>query len=329
MRHKIALVIHALHGGGAERLMSQLASRWSTQHDVHLLTWSSPQSDSYPIADQVQRHSLGLLRESRHFVDALLSNTRRIKRLRSKLRELEPDLMLSFCDRTNIVAMQASRGLAAARWISEHSNPAEQHLGWLWEKWRQRTYRDCDGCTVLTPDIADWMSAIVPADRIRVIPPSISIPKFSEQVSATASGEPRDEQNGAGTNSLPAHLTANRKRLLFVGRLSAEKRVDRLLNAWRQIESRLANWELVIVGSGPEEESLRKAAENCSRVVMTGWCDKPAIYYQAADLFALPSDYEGFPVALLEAMAQGLACISTDCTGALDEINHPEPCVIR
>ncbi|MFN3190365.1 MAG: glycosyltransferase [Aureliella sp.] len=318
MSRKVALVIHALHGGGAERLISQLASRWAELHEVHLLTWSEVDSDQYELAAQIQRHSLGLLRESRGPVDALVSNLRRVKRLRSKLREIDPDLMLSFCDRTNIVALQASGGLRAAKWISEHSNPARQHLGRIWEKWRQRTYRNCDGCTVLTPDIAEWMSALISPDRIRVIPPSISLPPHLDNLSKAAS---------RGATPLPQTLTPDRKRILFVGRLSAEKRVDRLINAWKQLEAKLPEWELVLVGGGPEESNLRTRAREQTRVIFTGWCDRPSRYYENADLFALPSDYEGFPVSLLEAMAHGLAGVATNSTKALEQINHPEPCV--
>ncbi len=138
---RIALTIHALFGGGAERLMAQLAARWSEAgHDVHLVTWSGTETDQYRVPIQVKRHGLALLSESSSRLRGIAANVRRIRVLRNTLRRIEPELIVSFCDQMNIVTLQAARKLAAPVVIAEHSNPAKQKLNRLWEYWRSRVY---------------------------------------------------------------------------------------------------------------------------------------------------------------------------------------------
>ena len=113
-RKRIALVIHALHGGGAERLMSQLAARWSHNHDVHLITWSKIETDKYTVPKYVTRHGLDLMRPSSNAIQGIFANFKRVRELRRCLSKISPDFVLSFSDQTNIVTLQATSKLSRA-----------------------------------------------------------------------------------------------------------------------------------------------------------------------------------------------------------------------
>jgi GalNAc-alpha-(1->4)-GalNAc-alpha-(1->3)-diNAcBac-PP-undecaprenol alpha-1,4-N-acetyl-D-galactosaminyltransferase len=327
MSRRLALLIHALYGGGAERLMSELASRWAADHEVHLVTWAAVATDSYPISDRVIRHGLDLMRPSRNLVQGMVANARRVLVLRSKLREIDPDWMLSFSDQMNIVALEASRRMRIERWISEHSNPAEQNLGSLWERWRRRAYPTCTGCVVLTEEIAEHMSRLIDRSRIRVIPPAINLDADSPSIDDSPLRlAPTSRADPISKN--PHTNVGNRdRRLLFVGRLSTEKRLDVLIDAWRLLVQELPDWSLTIVGDGPLRKTLELQAQGLPRIAFAGWQQQPEPYYRAADLFVLASDYEGFPVSLLEALYYGVPCVSTACSSAIEQLNAYGPAV--
>ncbi len=306
MPPRIALVIHALYGGGAERLMSQLANRWADQYDLHLVTWAAADTDQYALSPRVKRYGLDLMGSSRNKLHGLWANWNRVRRLRLALRDIAPDLVLSFSDQMNIVSLAATRPLRLPTWIAEHSDPQKQQLSFLWEAWRRRVYPRCTGCVVLTDEFADAMSRWIRRERIRVIPPAIDPPEPSPRIAGVSEREP---MKGPST-------------LLFVGRLSPEKGVDILLRSWQQIASKLPDWQLLIAGDGPLRGQLRQQAEGNPSVRFLGWTDNPWPLYAAADLFVLPSRYEGFPVALLEAMSQRVACVATECSGAIRQLTR-------
>lgn len=296
---RIALTIHALQGGGAERALARLAERWSTAgHEVHLITWSAVATDQISVPPAVQRHGLDLVRSSANLWQGLWANVRRIRALRRKLRELQPDFVLSFCDQMNISTLQAARGLRLPVWIAEHSDPSRQRLSRAWEWWRGRTYPRCTGCVALTSEIAGHLSQWVPLSRLTIIPNAV---------------DPVEE--------IAAKLPA-RPSLLSVGRLSHEKGVDQLLQAWRLAHAQLGDWELRVVGDGPQRISLEHQAADLPRVHFTGWMSDTAQAYRSATVFVLPSRYEGFPIALLEAMSHGLTCLATRCSQAVEELSR-------
>ena len=103
--------------------------------------------------------------------------------------------------------------------------------------------------------------------------------------------------------------------ILSVGRLHSQKGFDVLLDAFAIVKEQRP-WNLVIVGDGPEAESLRQHAEKLgiqSSVHWIGSRQDPFPYYGWADIVVTASRYEGFPNVPLEAMACGCAVICTDC----------------
>ena len=111
--------------------------------------------------------------------------------------------------------------------------------------------------------------------------------------------------------------------VLFVGRLSWQKGADILLDAWVRFVKRRPRARLLVLGEGPDEVKLRSQAEDlgiAGSIDFRGLRRDVGPHYAAADLFVLPSRYEGFPNVLLEAMAAGLPAIATRVSGSEDAI---------
>jgi glycosyltransferase involved in cell wall biosynthesis len=124
--------------------------------------------------------------------------------------------------------------------------------------------------------------------------------------------------------------------VVFTGRLVSLKRVDLLIAAWDNVYQSFPKGKLLIIGTGPEEPALKRAAypaqaesadianDRGTGIRFLGEIQDVAPYLQVADLFVLPSSREGLSVSLLEAMACGLASIATDVGGNVDLIHHQQ-----
>ena len=111
-----------------------------------------------------------------------------------------------------------------------------------------------------------------------------------------------------------------KKNFIYVGRLSKEKNIDILLNAFNNIKDKGKDWGLIIVGDGPYRESLENIVrkEKIKDVFFTGgksWTDVP-IYYALSDVFILPSISEPWGLVVNEAMICGLPIIISSRVGA-------------
>jgi len=115
------------------------------------------------------------------------------------------------------------------------------------------------------------------------------------------------------------------KCFVYVGRLSFEKRVDRIIRTLPLIGR--DNWKLLIIGDGPDKERLYRLAESLGvneNIEWAGWQSNPWGYIKergGVEALLLTSDYEGYPTVLVEAMANGIPCVAVDCpTGPSDII---------
>lgn len=116
-------------------------------------------------------------------------------------------------------------------------------------------------------------------------------------------------------------IPPEKPRLLFVGRLAVQKNLPLLLHALTGISER---FETVIVGAGELEAELKSTTVRLelANVQFYGRADSDDLreLYRTADIFVLPSEREGMPLVLLEAMAMGLPVVATDIPGNRDVI---------
>ena len=113
----------------------------------------------------------------------------------------------------------------------------------------------------------------------------------------------------------------------FVGRLTSDKGLPELMEAFAQILRQQPDAFLLLVGWFDAAEdalgrAVRARVEGHPRIVLTGYVADTAPYYRAMDVLVLPSWREGFPNVLLEAAASGVPVIAADCTGSRDAVQH-------
>ncbi len=104
------------------------------------------------------------------------------------------------------------------------------------------------------------------------------------------------------------NICKKEKKVLYVGRLeNVAKRVHRVIEIWKHLESLFSDWELVIVGDGPEKVRLEDLARQygLKNVRFEGF-KKPNEYYKKSSIQLLTSEFEGFPLVLAEASSYGV-----------------------
>lgn len=302
---RVALTIPSLAGGGAERVLAMLANHWADAGcDVTLITLDAAHADRHKLDPRIARVGLDLVRHSRGPWHGLANNVRRLRALRRALRSCGPDAIVSFLDQMNVLTLLAARGLAAPVIIAERTNPQQHQLGRIWSLLRRAVYPRCSALVVQTRRAQEQMRAVVPNRPIWVIPNGVATPA------------------GSG----PMESERREPAIVGMGRLSPEKGFDLLIEAFARVAPRHPDWTLVVLGEGPQRAELEQRIRRHgleTRVRLPGWTSEPQLILRTSGIFVLPSRYEGFPNALLEAMAWGLPAISFDCpNGPAEIIRH-------
>jgi GalNAc-alpha-(1->4)-GalNAc-alpha-(1->3)-diNAcBac-PP-undecaprenol alpha-1,4-N-acetyl-D-galactosaminyltransferase len=295
---RIALLVSSMGRGGAERVAATLCNAWVAQgRKVSLIaTYLGGRQVGFPLHRDVRLVFLSDLADMPR-----RSGTGPIWKLltlRRWLAKERPDVVVSFLPNVNVMTIAATRGLGLPVIVCERADPAAGvEMGWPLHVARWLLYPLASGVAVQTASAAGRLRRRLLACRKMLVIPN----PLPSRLSAGPPCAPSSEDGGL---------------VIAVGRLSPEKGFDLLLRAFHAAFSASPRWRLEIWGEGPLREPLLRLSESLGledRAVLRGPTDEPWAEMSRAQIFALTSAYEGFPNAMLEAMALGLATVSFDC----------------
>jgi len=298
---RFLLLIPQMGAGGAEKVLSLIATHMAQRHEVVLATLEPSGSRSFyvlpPAIEQVQLDALSggpLHRRAWGIVKRLILIRRLLRR--------RPDVVLSFTSTLNATVILAAAGLRTAVVVSERNDPVAYRLTRIADLARRWTYPRARRVVVQTEVIADHFSKSG-VRRISIIPN----PVFAARRQARP-GMPGPD---------------GRFRVIAVGRLDPQKGFDLLIAAFARVAPALQDWDLVIFGEGAELPSLeamiaeRGLGDRVRLLGVSGEIDRELA---RSHLMAFPSRFEGFPNALAEAMAAGLPAIGFRGVSGVEEL---------
>lgn len=282
---KIMFYINSINHGGAERVLTTLASQFSEQYTCIFVT-SFKGENEYFLNERIHRISC----YEKPIKGTLKRNYLLIKKLRKLIKEEKPDVLISFMAEPNFRALMATKGLKTKNIISIRNDPNKEYGSFLFRFLAKRLYKKAEGVVFQTEDAKNWFSKKI-QKKSKIIYNQVDERFFEE----TFQGE--------------------RKDIVSVGRLTAQKNQKMLIEAFAGIADQIED-NLIIYGEGnlrAELEELIKQKGLQNRIFQPGTIKDVPNAIKTAKLFVLSSDYEGMPNALMEAMALGIPCISTDC----------------
>ena len=296
---KLCMVAASLAGGGAERALLDTAAALATRgHQVTVLTFESETTDAYAVPDNLARVALGVPGRSRNRMRGILNNLRRIGRLRAEIRKLEPEVVISYLTRTNIICFLALLERAERWWLRNIMSPrlTTHRCGPFGARLRRLLYPRMAQVVVVSEGLA-LQYAWLEADKLSVI--YNFLPTSRGSASETFS-----------------FLSGDTRYIVGMGRLEPEKGFDRLIKAFHLIEKDCVGWKMLIVGEGSLRTKLTGLVASLGlqdRIELPGRVSNPRTLFQHCGLFVLSSESEGFGLALVEAMSAGLPVVSFDC----------------
>ncbi|MEM6781328.1 MAG: glycosyltransferase family 4 protein [Pseudomonadota bacterium] len=291
----ILFLISDMRGGGAQRVASLLCNAWVERGDqVTLVTYEAEDTESfYALSEKIDQRKLDLVTGSHNVFLALRSNFKRIMRVQKIIKETQPDVVLCFGAEVTVIGVMAALGLDVKIIGSERTDPSRYPTG-IWGKLRNFAYPKVSKLVVQTNSAAEFCTRF--HKDISIIPNPVVLPDLSET---------SDISKPAG------------EFISSLGRLSEEKGHDLLIRAFAQIAKDYKDLDLLLIGDGPKRQDYQDMASDldiAERVHFAGQSKNPFPVLQHARIFVLPSRFEGFPNALVEAMALGLPCLSTKGT---------------
>ena len=293
MAMNINFFITSLGGGGAERVVCNLANYLVGHRHTVKITVLRGDDKTYPLDEKVTVEYL-----QPEYYHSPKSTFYRLKEIRTTIGFLihlpKETLLVSLLELPVAYSLIFRRCFSQRLVICERNNPE------FYSKWYQRIFKNlaCKayGCVCQTSEIMDWYRERLSSKcRTAIIPNTIN------------------------NDVLNASICERKEKVIMtMGRLEPQKNQAMLISAFADLANDYPDYKLAIYGKGPLEQDLNEQINSLNlqgRVEMRGFTKDVIEAYHHSDIFVLTSNHEGMPNVLAEAMAMGLPCISTDCGG--------------
>lgn len=288
---RLLSVIPVLGAGGAEVVATTLAVDARRRgHEVRIASAGGFRADEV-VAAGVPHHAVRL--DSRRAVD-LTSSVRALRRLR---RGWAPDVVHAHNVKAAVVARLAVGGSAPVVTTLHGVPDGELATG------ARLLRRTSDHVVAVSPHVADGLVEHgFPAARVSVIENAVTPPPRRDR-----------EQARLRLGIAPGAVVG-----LCLARLATQKRHDLLVRAWERLP---AGSVLLLAGDGPTRGAVeRQVAQGTGDVRLLGERTDADWLLAAADLLVLPTDWEGLPISLLEAMSLGVPVVVSRVGGVLETL---------
>jgi len=303
MDTKICFVINSLEGGGAERVISNLANHFSGKSFSVTVICLNTAKVKYHINSEVKIVNLVERKDHQNLFNRVRYGFLTFYRLLALLKKEKPSCTICFMTSANIWAGLCCVILGLPYLVSERT-ALESTL---------RHYNR----------FVQWFVFQIYRKSKAVVLPAFGMFKGFKRIKQFENLDNFKTIHNPIHRFVSPDLTAvnNKPFILSVGRLSYEKGFDLLINAYSKLGS--PDVDLLISGEGPERESLEKQIHQLNltgKVKLIGFKTNLQDYYSQAEVFVLSSRNEGYPNGLVEAMGMGCACVAVDCDFGPSEI---------
>lgn len=283
---KLLFYLNTIGQGGAERVMVNLANNCACLEDDCVFVTTFPEGWEYSLLSNIKRVNLTKKR-----IDGFITrNFYLVKELRNVIKREKPDTVVSFMAEPNFRILLATIGMQCRKIISVRNDPDKEYPSIIFKILAKTLYCLADCVVFQTKDAKSWF------------------PKFIQKKSCMIMNQVDDV-------FFNTSLAENRCNIVTTGRLVPQKNHKMLIEAFAKVSNEIED-NLYIYGEGELRVELELLVERLglqNRVFLPGATKNVPEILSKAKAFVLSSDYEGMPNALLEAMAMGLPCISTDC----------------
>lgn len=320
---RVAQLVETLDAGGAEALAVDIAGALAARgHQSHLIVARGDGPFRARVAGDVVFHDLERPRRDGSQVGRLVYFAGTGRRLETYLRAHRIEVLQTHLPKANFLGLAMAWRGACRVFPTVHNNREFDYgdaAGPLKRALRRAAYRNmlarCRGVIAVSEQVrvslADQLGvAGARAGRIRVVPNGVRVPA------------PRPEAERARLRAAWG-VGDGQVLLVGVGRLTRQKDFAALVDALAGLPPAAGDWRCVIAGEGelrPELERQLAAAGLGARVRLAGLVDDVPALLAAADVFCLPSAWEGLPLVLLEAMGAGLPTAAFRIDGVVDVV---------
>ena len=304
MKKKVCFLVGVLRDGGAQRSAANISLLLQDRYDISFVTFSSDKA-AYEYGGKL--YDLHLPRKWGK-VQTIVNDFRRIHALKRLKKEIRPDVTISSLDDSNIANAFTHSGDTRVMWL--HTDLTARNAGRFSTVRSRIAYKRADKVIAVSQLAGEDIVRLGWTEREKVV-------SISNMV-----------DGGKLLDSPDPHLPrpAGFPLVTSMGSLSAQKSMWNLIRAFTQVLEVYPTAHLMIFGGGRQEKYLKLINELGigDHVTLEGYVLNPHHLMKQADMFILPSRFEGMPNAIIEAMALGLPVISTDSQSGPREILAPD-----